>query len=231
MQIPIYLRKVLPACALLALLISVATRAQQVQQPPQFQQSAATQQPPTPLRSETHAVLISVAVRDSSGRAVEDLRKEDFTVTDNGKPRDFQLFPSDTEAATRPAVSFAPNFFSNHYGPMAPTQGVTAILMDAANTPLEDQMAAREQAIKALENMTLRESVAIYAMTTQLDILQGYTTNRDLLLKAFASIHSAHTAVGGPNASLFAKQRREGGNIRARHSEQLRPMLEHRGRR
>jgi VWFA-related protein len=180
-------RMYLLTCAVLAALIGVQAQAQQVQQSQQLQ-AAQTQQTsgqiPVPLRSETHAVLISVAVRDSSGRAVEDLRKEDFTVTDNGTPRDFQLFPSDTEAATRPAVSFAPNFFSNHYGPMAPAQRVTAILIDAANTPLDDQMAAREQAIKAVQNMTLRESVAIYAMTTQLDILQGYTTNRDLLLKA-----------------------------------------------
>jgi len=177
MQIPSNLRQILLASIALAVLISFGVKAQQVQQ--------TSEQNPVPLRSETHAVLISVAVRDSSGNAVEDLRKEDFTVTDNGKPRDFQMFPGDSaSAAPQPAIRFAPNFFSNHYGPIAPQQRVTAILIDAANTPLEDQMAARTQAIKAVENMTLNESVAIYSMTTKLDILQGYTTNRELLLKA-----------------------------------------------
>jgi VWFA-related protein len=188
MQIHIYLRKMLPACALIALIIGFARRAPQAQQPPQppqFQQSAATQQSPAPLRSETHAVLISVAVRDSSGRSVEDLRKEDFTVTDNGKSRDFQLYPNDVaSAAARPAALLAPNFFSNHYGPIMPAQRATAILIDAVSTPLDDQMAAREQAIKAVENMTPGESIAIYSMTTKLTILQDYTTDRDLLLKA-----------------------------------------------
>lgn len=185
MQIPTYFRKMFRACALLAVFISAGAQTQQLQQSPQ-----TAEQNPTPLRAETHAVLISVAVRDSGGHAVEDLRKEDFTVTDNGVPRDFQLFPGDVASApARPAVFLAPNYFSNHYGPIVPAQRVTAILIDAANTPLEDQMAAREQAIKAVENMAPSESIAIYAMTTKLDILQGYTTNRDLLLAALR----AHT--------------------------------------
>jgi VWFA-related protein len=174
------------ACTLaITAILAVFTNAQapQTKQTPQVPQTE--EQNSTPIQSETHAVLISVAVRDSSGHAVEDLRKEDFTVTDNGTPREFQLFPSDVaSAAPKSAVFLAPGFFSNHYGPLAPAQRVTAILIDAANTPLEDQMAAREQAIEAVENMTPSESIAVYAMTTKLDILQGYTMNRDLLLAA-----------------------------------------------
>ena len=194
-----------------------AGQTQQLQQSALGQQTA--DQAAVPLRSETHAVLISVAVRDSSGRAVEDLRKEDFTVTDNGKPRDFQLFPSDTtSAAASPALLLAPNFFSNHYGPVAPMKRATAILIDAANTPLEDQMAARTQAIKAVENMTPSESIAIYAMTTKLDILQGYTTDRNLLLKALQAytprmpMLANPTRPASPNSAEIGATRGIGGN-------------------
>jgi VWFA-related protein len=186
MQIPIYLRRVLPICAVLAGIVGAhAQTLQQNQQTQGAPPQQTSEQSTAPLRAETHAVLISVAVRDSSGRAVEDLRKEDFSVMDNGKPRDFQLFPGDVASAVaRPAPLLAPNFFSNHYGPIVPAQRATAILIDAVSTPLDDQMAARAQAIKAVENMTPGESIAIYCMTTKLTILQDYTANRDLLLKA-----------------------------------------------
>lgn len=186
MQIPIYLRRVLPICAALAVIVGAHAQTLQQNQHTQGAQPLQTpEQSTAPLRAETHAVLISVAVRDSSGRAVEDLRKEDFTVMDNGKPREFQLYPGDVAyAVARPATLLPPNFFSNHYGPIVPAQRATAILIDAVSTPLDDQMAARAQAIKAVENMTPGESIAIYCMTTKLTILQDYTTNRDLLLKA-----------------------------------------------
>jgi VWFA-related protein len=148
----------------------------------QASQSAdAADQTPPPLLSESHVVLISVAVRDSQGQNVQGLRKQDFTVFDDGKPRDFQLFPADS-ASSVPSPSLGRNFFSNRYVPPAPR--VTAILLDSANTPVADQSYAREQAIKAMQSMPLDQRIAIYSLGTNLKVLQDYTTDRALLLKA-----------------------------------------------
>src|SRR5690242_21233122 len=80
----------------------------------------AAQAPPATLRSETHAILISVSVRDSGGHAVENLRKEDFTVSDNGTRRDFQVLARDASPAQRP-VTLPAGVFTNRFGAAAPT--------------------------------------------------------------------------------------------------------------
>src|SRR5580693_2828819 len=84
--------------------------------PAAFTILAQTQnQAPPPLRSESHAVLISVAVRDTTGKSVDNLQKEDFTVTDNGNPRDFQMFPGDNSpGGGRPPI-LQTGYFSNRY--------------------------------------------------------------------------------------------------------------------
>lgn len=162
------------AVAVLVLLSPLASthRAQGQQSSPQA---------PPPLLSESHVVLISVAVRDATGQNVQGLSKRDFSVFDNGKPRDFLLFPSDN-SSTAPSVVFERNFFSNRYA--APAPRVTAILLDSMNTPMSDQSYAREKAIKALQNIPLDERVAIYSLGINLKVLQDYTTDRNLLLSA-----------------------------------------------
>jgi hypothetical protein len=56
-----------------------------------FFHSAAAQTVPT-LRTETRVVQIDVVAKDSHGRIVEELSKEDFTLKDEGKPRGIQIF-------------------------------------------------------------------------------------------------------------------------------------------
>lgn len=177
--------------------------------PAQAPQNSA---PPTTLRSETHAILISVSVRDSSSHPVENLRKEDFTITDNGRRRDFQLLASDASLSQRP-VALPVGVFSNRFGAAAPTGRSTAILIDAVNTPVEDQAFAREQAIKAVENLKSGDSVAIYELHPQLTVLQDYTTDRDALLAAVKnfrpqqSIWLTQAAAAASSGGISAAQR------------------------
>ena len=56
-----------------------------------FFQSAAAQTLPT-LRSDTRVVQVDVVAKDSRGRIVEDLSKEDFTLKDEGRPRAIGIF-------------------------------------------------------------------------------------------------------------------------------------------
>src|SRR5437588_5615143 len=40
------------------------------------------------LRTETEVVLVNVSVRDKDGNFVRELKKEDFTITEDGKPQE-----------------------------------------------------------------------------------------------------------------------------------------------
>jgi VWFA-related protein len=130
---------------------------------------AQSSQPPLVLRSETRAVQINVVVKNKSGEPVRDLRREDFTIFDDGKPRAVQFFTAE----------------------MAPTAGTpshaaaryTAIVIDALNTEFSDQSYMQYEAIKAVKRMPLDESIAVLHLAPDLALLD-FTHNRSALLAA-----------------------------------------------
>ena len=137
------------------------------------------------LKVETRVVEINVSVKDAAGRTVRGLRKEDFTVTDNGNRRDIAIFAGEEEPApSTPPVRLPEHVFSNRYSSVAASRRITAILLDGVNGAFEFQSFARQQAIRAIGRMNLGESIALYSMTPELSILQDYTTDRDRLLDA-----------------------------------------------
>lgn len=52
------------------------------------------------FRTSVDTVSIYATVNDADGRLVPDLTKEDFTVLDNGAPRDITFFSSDIQPIT-----------------------------------------------------------------------------------------------------------------------------------
>src|SRR5215813_4348895 len=88
------------------------------------------------LRVDTHLVELDVVVRDHHG-AVADLKKEDFTVLDQGKPRRIDVFSVTTPATQRQVPATLPaGWVSNRLitadGGVPPTS--TVILLDRLNT-------------------------------------------------------------------------------------------------
>src|SRR5450432_3233651 len=61
------------------------------------------QQGPVTFTSTTTLVIIDVAVKDKTGKVIEDLKKNDFTLTEDGKTQSIQVFDFqklDIETAT-----------------------------------------------------------------------------------------------------------------------------------
>jgi VWFA-related protein len=102
--------------------------------------ASALQNPPVPmLHSETRVVQIDVSVKDSHGLPVNDLTKDDFTITDEGKPRAIAIFAADPNGQPANAISSAPQVlppklppgvFSNKVPSSRPPEHVTVILLD-----------------------------------------------------------------------------------------------------
>src|SRR5271168_3636311 len=112
------------------------------------------------LRSETRLVQLSVIAVDKRGHAVENLKKEDFVLLDNGKPQDIALFSTDSAvypdsatATTNDAnTALPPNAFGNRLRHAdEPPGSVTVILFDVLNTSVGDQAYARTQILKFLQ--------------------------------------------------------------------------------
>jgi VWFA-related protein len=67
--------------------------------------------PPFQIRVETNLVMVKVVVRDAKGRPVAGLRKEDFRLSDGGKPQEISGFTVETaapQAAAAPEAAQVP---------------------------------------------------------------------------------------------------------------------------
>jgi VWFA-related protein len=83
------------ACACLLLEFAAPSLGQQASQQQSQQQSEAeaqTKPPATSIRVTSELVLANVVVRDKKGNLVRDLKKEDFTLFEDGKKQDISTF-------------------------------------------------------------------------------------------------------------------------------------------
>jgi VWFA-related protein len=154
-----------------------------------FFRSAAAQTLPK-LRSETRVVQIDVVAKDSHGRIVEDLSKEDFTLKDEGKSRGIQIFAINRGkpvADVIPPVSpLLPNAFSNRVTTVGSASiHATVILLDGINDYFDNYARSRAQVISLIGRLRQDERVAIYVLSLYqgLIILQDYTTDHALLVR------------------------------------------------
>ncbi len=176
----------------------------QTENPPPNQASSG-QQIPVVIRSTTRFVQINVLVHDKKGTPVEGLKKEDFTILDQGQEQEIAtlsaIAPSVRNPATTPALPA--NVFSNRMGqPEGSAGSVTVILFDALNTEIQDQFRARQQIIKFLRQLHPQDHVAIYVLTTKITVLNDFTQDASSLLRAieqFSGQSSAFLDSSSPN--------------------------------
>lgn len=127
---------------------------------------AGGQTPAATFQTQTRAVEVDVVVLDSRGEPVKGLRKEDFVLMEDGSP----------QTAT---------FFEEHptkTGP--PDTAANVLLIDTLNTPREDQSFARRQVADYLKKMPTGASLAVFSLGQTLRMVQGFATDRTMLLAA-----------------------------------------------
>jgi VWFA-related protein len=99
--------------------------------------------------SRTELVLIPTLVTDKSGKHISGLKKEDFTVLENGAEQKIATFEEITSDPQRPSRPKSPNSnefsneFSNALAGGQSNRRITLMVLDFINTPIMDQAAAR----------------------------------------------------------------------------------------
>ncbi|MFZ0806433.1 MAG: VWA domain-containing protein, partial [Candidatus Sulfotelmatobacter sp.] len=146
----------------------------------------------TVIRSSVRLVQVSVVVEDKKGNPVTDLKQEDFTLHDEGKPQRIAFFTAPLPTPVAPPESnqraslLPPNAFTNRYdlkGQDAPG-AVTVVLFDALNTAPQDQSFVRKEVIRFLQSLKPQDHVAVYGLTSQLLILHDFTRDAADLVAA-----------------------------------------------
>ena len=148
---------------------------------PQAPQSASPDLTTTTIRTYSNLVVVDVVVTDAQGNPVRGLDKDTFTLTENGKPQTLRHFEehsaapvSDTKVVAPPKMP--PGLFSNRTGAVA-NGPVNVLLLDYLNTPVNSQPYATKQLLDYLDHAAPGTRIAIFGLTTQLYMLQGFTSD------------------------------------------------------
>jgi len=157
--------------------------------PPAVAQNAGTDVPSITIRANTRLVLVDVVVTDKKGQPVNGLKAEDFTIEEGGKKQKVSIFvPPGIENGPKPALA-PEGIFSNHPENVRPAGVPTILLLDALNSPFKDQAYARSQMLKYVaEQAQNGRSMAVFALTDQLRVLQQFTSDPQVLLSAIRSL-------------------------------------------
>ncbi len=169
-----WLRRQYAASAVLFILASSAAQSQT--SPPDSRKSIVT------FKTKAQLVLLDVVVTTSKGEPISGLHKQDFQVTEDGKPQNISLFEEHKGAP--PSVELPPmppNVFTNY--PLRKTlDSVNVLLLDWLNTQPQDQAYVREQTIRFLKTSAPGTSLAVFTLGTRLHMVQGFTTDPAVLL-------------------------------------------------
>jgi VWFA-related protein len=184
-----------PACTALAFATLAAAQTQQAA-PAAQQPASATQQSSqsaiATLRAGTQLVVVDVVVTDKNQKPVHGLKASDFTLTEENVPQLVKHFEEHTALTAADATKFPtmpkfpPGIFTN-YTPEPVNGAVNLLLLDALNTPLKDQSYVRQQLLAYLNAAPPGTRIAIFGLTTQLTILQGFTSDPAILRAAASS--------------------------------------------
>ena len=155
--------------------------------------------PITTIHARSNLVVIDVVVSDSKGNPVHGLKAEDFTLTENAKPQAIKNFeehsalPASETAKIAPQPKLPVGMFTNK--PATPASGpVNVLLLDYLNTPLTYQPYARQQLIDYLNKAPAGTRIAIFALSTNLVMLQGFSSDPEVLKAALNSKKGAPQA-------------------------------------
>ncbi len=155
------------------------------------QQSAADATAPT-LSIAAREVLLDVVATDRAGHPVTGLTAADFKLTEEGEAQRLahveEHHPmSEAELAVlKSAPPLPANTFTN-FAPIQNGNAQTVILLDSQDTRLDTQMELREQLIDAIKHLPSGTPVAIFQMDTEMRLVQGFTTDMQVLLEAAKS--------------------------------------------
>jgi len=129
------------------------------------------------LRAHTRLVVVDVVATDSKGQPIKDLKAQDFTVLENGKPQaisDFTFHHPGGEPVVREA-KLPPHVVSN--APQVHGSSMNVILFDTVNGDFSEHAYARDQLLKFLNTSQIGQPLAIFALENQLKLLHDFSTD------------------------------------------------------
>jgi VWFA-related protein len=141
------------------------------------------------FKVRVNVVLVRVVVRDSDGKPVTNLKKEDFLLTDNRKLQIISSFSVETPVAHVPMVKMDSAETATEGTPVKAAElprGFVTLFFDDLHLSTSDAMLSRQAAAKLFGAMQPGERLAIF--TTSGQVQQEFTADREKLDDALQRI-------------------------------------------
>lgn len=143
-------------------------------------------------------VTVPVVVTYKNGSHVLGLKKEDFTLLEDGKPQKI----ASVEEVQKPSLAVKapaarPGQFSNlQVEDNRPTQ-LTLIVLDKVNTPIENQLFARQQMLKYLnDSVNTHQLTSLFVITRDgMRVVHDFTADPQLLAAALKRVNNENRLV------------------------------------
>ncbi len=174
----------------------------------------------------TQLVTLNLSAKDKDGNPITGLKPGDIILTEDGKRQKIAICeyqkldntPLDAVAAALapapaapaaaapaapaapPAAAAAPTIAAAKPGEIKyKDRRLLVLYFDMTSMPLQDQLRAQQNGLKFVRSeMTAADTVLVMSFTSRLNLLQDFTTDRDLLAKAIESL------VAGEGSDLAA---------------------------
>ena len=153
----------------------------------------SSQDTPATFKVRVNNVLVRVVVRDSHGKVVSNLKKEDFQLYDGKKLQTITAFATETPTTHAIPLSTSPvaGSSSAEADPLAVKaatlpQRFVSMVFDDVHMSMQDAVFVRDSATRFFGALAPSDRVAMY--TTSGQLTQDFTDDRSLLAKALLGI-------------------------------------------
>ena len=147
------------------------------------------------IKVTSNLVSLDVTVKDKKGKAVTDLKPEDFTVIENGIAQKIEFF--DSTLTTNEADQ--PDKANDSTTPASRTRtglprNIIALVLDGQSTQLSNLKHVREGIVKYIrERISDSDSVALLSISGGLQLLQPFTQDKARLIAAVEKAYNGST--------------------------------------
>jgi VWFA-related protein len=160
--------------------------------------------PATPQNPQTDAtlyarsdlVVVDVGVTNDNHKPAHGLKLSDFTMLEDKVPQQVASFEEHTatRVAKPPPMPVMPTGTFTNYTPAPASDPMNILLLDALNTPTSAQAYVRRQLLEYLKQTPPGTRIAIFGLTRRLVLLQGFTSDVELLRAAVFGKGKAKTS-------------------------------------
>jgi VWFA-related protein len=186
----------------LSLLVTVALFLAAIPVQSQDKKQTKTSDDDDVIKVTSNLVSLDVIVKDKKGKAVTDLKPEDFTVSENGAPQKIEFFDStltnSNEVTHRDGVTQTTTATASDQpkprNPNGLPRNIIALVLDGQSTEVANLKHVREGIVKYIrDRISENDSVALLSISGGLQLLQPFTQDKAKLIAAVEKAYNSST--------------------------------------